>query len=340
MKNLKWFLVLFLVSAISWSCKEDDPKPKGEFSTGVWVINEGAFQKSDGTIGYFNSSTKEVKQDLFGLKNNSRALGDIVQSATVDGDHAYIVVNNDNKVEVVNSNTFEAEYTLNNLKLPRYFTTFNGKGYVTEWVSFTEPGRVSVVNLETKQVETTIAAGNGADNIIALNGKLYVSNNFSNTVSVIDPAQNREIKKIEVSNSPGKFVIDSDNKLWVICGGNNLALFKINPNDNSVENRIDLGMRSSRLAINRTKDQLYYVNGKNVYKMSTKTPVVPTSAFITVSTAVSIYGIDVDPGTDVIYIGDSKAFQVNGTVYRYDASGTAIDDFTSGKGPNGFVFRY
>lgn len=336
-----WALSLSLFLS---SCGGDDEKPAGEFSSGVFVVNEGSFGKSDGTVTHYNSSTGEVKQDIYGQKNNGLALGDIVQSLSFFDEEAYIVVNNDNKVEVAEDDTFEAEHTLRGVSLPRYFTTFNGKGYLTEWVNFTDKGRVAVVNLDTHTVETTIATDYGSENIIAASGKLFVSNNFTNTVSVINPSTNTVTTTLNVGSSPGEFVIDSENKLWVICGGdynmNNGALYRINAVTNTVEKSIPLVINTSgRLAINQAKNQVYYIKGKNVYKVGIQETTAPAAAFITVTAAVGAYGIGVDPATDIIYVADAKGFVANGSVFRYKNDGTFIDEFAAGKGPNGFVFR-
>jgi YVTN family beta-propeller protein len=339
----KFSFLLALLTALV-SCNKEDPKPKGEFSTGVLVINEGSFKKADGTIGFFDPTSSEIKQDIFGLKNNGKALGDIVQSMFIDGDVAYIPVNNSNTLEVVNSNTFVAEYTLTNVKLPRYFTVYKGKGYLTEWVSFTDPGRVSVINLTERKIETTITTDFGAENIIEAKGNLYVSNNFSNTISVINPVDNKVSTTIEVGSSPGEFVVDSDSKLWVICGGDysldNASLHRIDPTTNKVEKSVQLTVStSSHLVLNKAKDQLLFTSGKNVYRISTKNPEVPQTAFIFASDAIQVYGIGVDPQTDIIYVADAKGFQSNGTIFRYKSDGVAMDNFIAGKGPNGFIFR-
>lgn len=336
--------LLFIILTSLVSCNRDDPKPKGEFSTGVLVINEGSFNKADGAIGFFDPVSLEVKQDIFGMKNNGKALGDIVQSMFIDGDLAYIPVNNSNTLEVVNSNTFVSEYTLTDVKLPRYFTVYKGKGYLTEWVSFTDPGRVSVINLTERKVETTITTDFGAENIIEVKGNLYVSNNFSNTISVIDPVSNKVSTTIEVGSSPGEFVLDMDSKLWVICGGDysfdNASLHRIDPATNKVEKSLQLTVSTSNhLVLNKAKDQLLFTSGKNIYRINTKNPELPQATFIIASDAIQVYGIGVDPQTDIIYVADAKGFQSNGTIFRYKSDGSVMDSFTAGKGPNGFIFR-
>ncbi|HCZ34495.1 MAG TPA: hypothetical protein DHV26_01045 [Cytophagales bacterium] len=347
MKPFKdYFLSILVVTAMSISissCKEDNETPVGEFSTGVLVVNEGSFGASDGSITHYNPDTNEAVQDIFGQKNNDLALGDIVQSLTIAGDFAYAVVNNDNKVEVVKANTFESVNTISGVSLPRYFTTHNGKGYLTEWVNFTDPGRVAVINLNSNTVETTIGTDYGSENIVVANNKIFVSNNFTNSISVINPTTNTISTTIDVANSPGELLLDADNKLWVLCGGNygedNASLHRINTTTNEVDKVVELERSSSKVAINNARNQLLYVSGNNIYKISITDTVAPETAFITVTAAVGLYGIGIDPATDEIYLADAKGFVANGSVYRYSASGTLIDEFAAGKGPNGFVFR-
>src|SRR5688572_24191989 len=114
MKNLKrYMLVLLTVFSVTFSsCDDDDNNSSGKFEKGIFVVNEGNFLDADGTVSHINEDNGTVTQDLFGSVNNGLALGDVVQSMTIDEDLAYIVVNNSNKMEVVNSNTFKTEYTL------------------------------------------------------------------------------------------------------------------------------------------------------------------------------------------------------------------------------------
>jgi YVTN family beta-propeller protein len=337
------------------SCDDDDNQPAGEFNNGIFVTNEGNFQDADGSISFISPDDGSVKQDLFGSVNNGLALGDVVQSMTIDGDYSYVVVNNSNKIEVVNANTFEAIHTIDGLSLPRYFTTLDGKGYVTEWVSFSDPGRVTVVDLNNHTAGESITVGYGAEDILAYDGLLYVSNNFSNTVSVIDPVGEGVIKTIEVGNSPGTLLLDNDNKVWVICGGgydsefnplNDGKLVRIDPlksedaSAESVIRDIELGINlTAKAAINKAKDKLFYYSGKSVFAVSISATDAPSSPLVTETTATALYGIGIDPTNDYLYLADSKNFVGNGVVYRYDPSGQAVDTKVVGRGPNGFVFK-
>jgi YVTN family beta-propeller protein len=349
-------LIVFAIACFMLtSCDDEDNQPAGEFENGVFVINEGNFQDADGTISFINPDDGSVKEDLFGSVNNGLALGDVVQSMTIDGDHAYVVVNNSNKIEVVNSNTFVSEHTLQGLSLPRYFTTLDGKGYVTEWVNYTDPGRVTIIDLDNHTAGESITTGYGAENILAYDGLLYVSNNFSNTVSVIDPAEEKVIKTIEVGSAPGTLLVDSEEMIWVICGGgydndfnplNDGKLVRLDPAKSeeesavSVVNDIELDATlTAKAAINKAMDKIFYYNGNSVYSLSISANDAPTTPLLTEPNATGFYGIGIDPQSDLLYLADTKNFAGNGIVYRYTSSGVAVDNKVAGRGPNGFVFK-
>lgn len=352
MKFGTWLaLTLSLVFLISCS---DDEKQSLNIQNGVFVVNEGNFTKGNGTISFWDKGNSTTL-NLFGVANNKKALGDVVQSMSIHDGKAYIIVNNDNKLEIVNENTFQSVHTLKDLKMPRYFTTLDNVGYLTEWVSFDQRGRVSIIDLESHEITGTITTDYGAENIMAYNDLLYVSNSSSNTVSVIDPAQEEVIKTIEVGDSPGELLIDNDNKLWVVCGGgydetwsplNNGALVQIDPtksNDSeasSVLKTIELGMNiSAKAVIDVSNNNIYYYKTKSVYKINTTATEAPAEPLFTATDAVSLYGIGLDKEESVLYLADDKGFTGNGAALTYELDGTFITSFETGIGPNGFIFK-
>ncbi|MBX2967242.1 MAG: hypothetical protein KF845_13940 [Cyclobacteriaceae bacterium] len=352
MKRVHVLLSVFLLATAALfvsSCNSNTEEPRGEFSSGVFVVNEGNFGSANGTISYYNPVNNEVKQDIFGQANSGRALGDVVQSMTIEGDFAYVVVNNSNRVEVVNANTFKSVHTINDVKLPRYMVTHSGRGYVSEWVSFSESGGVSVINLADRSVQQHIITDFGAEGLIIQNNKLYVSNSFSNTVSVISLSSHEVIETIQVGQAPGQFVTDKDGKIWVLCGGsydmdyaplNDGAFYVINSGTDEVEKSIPLNANvSAKTAINKNKDIIYYFRGKSIYALPVTASAAPGEALITESDAVGFYSIGYDDEEELIYAGDSKGFTASGSVFRYHENGTSVNYFTSGIGPNEFIFK-
>jgi YVTN family beta-propeller protein len=342
------FVVALSLSVVS--CNDDDNRPSGQFSDGVFIVNEGNFGSANGSVTHY-SGANVATQDVFGLVNSGRALGDVVQSMTIDDNVGYIVVNNSKKVEVVTASTFESLYTIDNLALPRYLTVDDNIAYVTEWVSFTEDGRVSVVDLKTHTVVDKITTGAGAENILDHDGLLYVSNNFTNTVSVISKDDREVIKTITVAYSPGQLLPDNNGMIWVVCGGsygaNDGALVEIDPSkskkpaEESVVKTIELSMNIAfpKAAISPDKTALFYFSGKNVYRFNVTANSAPASPLIAAAAATSFYGIGIDRKTNVLYVADDKGFAGSGTVFRYDLTGGVLDNFTAGVGPSGFAFE-
>lgn len=347
--NIRTFAFI-LFSIVIVSCdNDDDDRPSGQFSQGIFVVNEGQFQKGDGSVTFFDRNGTAT-QDLFGLVNNGRALGDVVQSMTIADNRAYVVVNNSHRVEVVNANTFESLYTVNDVALPRFFTVHQGRGYVTEWVSFTDPGRVSVINLDTHQIVDRITTDFGAENILAHNGLLYVSNSFTTTVSVIDPSTNEVIKTIETGAGPGELLVDAGGRIWVVCagsfGGDDGALVQLDPSRStdpdaeSVLNTIAAGRGiANKAAISGDGNNIFYYSANTVYKMAATATVAPADPIITEPGANEFYAIGIDPGSGVLYMGDPEGFVSSGTVFRYDLSGNPVDQFTTGIAPTDFAFH-
>lgn len=345
-------VVLFQATFLLSSCSSDDEGPSGEFATGVFVVNEGNFQDSDGTISHYNENTNTATSAIFSTTNSGAILGDVVQSMTIDNNLAYIVVNNSNKVEVVNSNTFEREYTIDGLLLPRYFLAHNGKGYISEWVSFSDKGRVSVLDMATRTIETTIETDIGAEFILEVGGSIYVSNSFTTNISVIDPESNTVTATIDLDASVTQMVVDRNQKVWAISGGstdfnvsppvpnNDGKLVRIDPTTNTVEAEILLNTNATRrLVTNSDGSELLILIGNSVFNIPVDGASGTLTALVDEANAIGFYGIGVDPDTDIIYVGDARGFQGNGTVYRYAADGTFIDTFSAGRGPNGFVFN-
>ena len=344
--NRSFILGIYLSSSIFLSsCQDDDSgntvtTPKGAYESGVLVVNEGNFQKGNGEISFINKQNKTVVDAVF-LTENNRPLGDVVQSVTVNNDKAYVVVNNSNKIEIADANTFKSLGVINNLQLPRYMVVANNKGYVTEWVSFSGNGRVAVIDLATNAVTKTIAVGVLPEKLVTLNNKIYVVNSGENTVSVINPTSDAVEATVTVAASPNSLMIDANKKLWVLCGGAQNtpgSLVRVNPATNTIEATLAFTSSTSSptdLVANGAGNKMYYQYGGKVYQQDITATTLTATPFINRS----FYGIGVDPADNLIYGGDAGGFSAAGKVVRFNPSGAALDSFTVSIGPSEFVFK-
>lgn len=353
MKNLRLFnwLLLVVFASTLFACESDDSVPapvaKGKYSTGVFIVNEGNFGTDNSAISFYDRAIGTVQNNIFkGV--NDRPLGNTAQSMAIVDTLAYIVVNASNKLEVVSYATFTSKGGIDEgLANPRYFAALGDKGYITNWGDFGDVTPfIAVVDLHTLTIEDKISTGNGPEAIRAIGGKLFFTNNFGNTLGVLNPST-EEVVEVTLHDSPAAMVEDRNGKLWVICSGgydenyqsmNDGKIFRINPATHEIEKTFDLGLAASKMVINGNGDELFYISGNKAYRMGIDAETAPESAWV-VNESASFYSLGYDPAEDIIYAGDANAFQGGGTVYRYNLEGEILSDFEVGIGPNSFVFK-
>ena len=327
------------------SCEKDENNTGGGaylYGSNVFVTCEGPFVGGTGSVSAYNRDRDSVSNDLF-MAANGTPLGNIVQSMAINGSSAYIVVNNANKIKVVNKNTFVQTAEITGISQPRYMIVKNNKGYLTEWGTGST-GNVKVIDLNSNTITATIPVGEGPEWLLEHNGKIYVCNsgafNTATTVSVIDLATNAVTATVNVGTNPTGIVADKNGKLWVVCngtfGGNNGTIEKINTTTNLVETSIPLNADGyqTRLSINITKDKMYFNLGGVVKQLDVATE--------TVSTFISrnAYSLACDRYTNNIWLSDAGDFQSNGKIIRYNiTSAAAVDSFEVGVIPGNFCFE-
>jgi uncharacterized protein YebE (UPF0316 family) len=354
LKKTNYLFLLALTMLFASSCSDDNEKGDTLYSNGAFILNEGNYQRSNASVSFLNFNSDSVTNNIF-YKSNNRPLGDVLQSMVIYKEKAYLVLNNSNKIEVVNVDDFKQTGTLENLSQPRYLTFYNNKGYLTQWGTVTSiAGNVAVFDAPTLTIDTIIPLGNGPEGIVVLNNKIWIANGgglgIDSTITVIDPATNCIIKNIVVGYNPQNFTIDNENQLWVLCYGvsdwtnsNNdksSQLVRINPNDYSIVLRIEIGKNShpSILCSNKAKSILYYGGGFNlsgIWKMNVKATSVESKPFIDGL----FYGFSVNPENDEIYAFDAKDYATAGDLIRYSSSGSKIKSYTVGMIPKSAVFK-
>ncbi|AMR27572.1 hypothetical protein A0257_11005 [Hymenobacter psoromatis] len=354
---MKKTLLLTLLSAVVLaSCDpKHDPDPVVPATTGVYVLSEGQYGAGDGVVSAFDKSTKTLVVDAFGAANGGSKLGDVIQDMGVVGSSGYVCVNASNKVEVVSLPDFKSVATIRNIRQPRYFAATSAtRGYVTSWrgpYTNYQPGKVMVLNLTTNTVIDSITVGRNPEQLIALNGLLYVPNSYDNTVSVIDATTNKVTSTVTVSDGPRNVMADQAGNIWALCSGftvyNSVPPYNIISSTPAALVRFAtaspttqlklafVGGSPTQLRISPDKTQLYYGFNGAEYQMSTTATTLPATPFI----RRNFNGFGIDPRDNTLYAAVSTGYTTNGRFLRYPAAGgAAIDSFTVKVGPNGFVF--
>ncbi|MBN9286004.1 MULTISPECIES: DUF5074 domain-containing protein [Flavobacterium] len=353
-------LGLSLLSAVFFaSCTDEEiiykenpaPVSKGAYENGILVMNEGNFGQPNAEVSFISAQYPTLFQNnIFNVVNPTKVLGNTGQSIGFNGDNAYIVLNGDNKIEVVNRYTFVSVATIQTgLQNPRYISFANGKGYVTNWgdAGVATDDYVAVLNLTTNQITGNIAVVEGPEQIITYNNNLYVAHKggygFNDKISVINSTSNTVQTTITVGDVPSVIEVSQDN-LYVLCSGKPSwagaetggKLVKVNLANNTVAQTLDFGATEHPGFMDIENGTIYYMKGKGVYQKDVATATLPTTPTFT-STATTVYGFAAH--NNKIYVGDALNYVDNGKVFVTTMTGAALNTYTVGVMPNGFYFN-
>lgn len=355
MKINKLLLAAFAGSLFFVSCSSDDDsssdEPKGNYDNGVLILNEGGFQQGNSTISFL-SKDDVLQNNIFSIVNNAD-LGDTGQDIGLNGEYAYIVVNNSHKIEVANRYTMEKLTTITSgLDNPRYIAFENNRGYVTNWGDpfNTQDDFVAVIDLSTNTVTATIPVAEGPERIIEENGKLYVAHKggygYGNTISVINAANNTLAATLTVGDVPDA-IEEENGKLYVMSEGKSVfsgdetggRLTVINLSDNSVAATYNFAETSHPANMVIEDEKLYYTIDSDIYVMNLTDSTLPDAPLFSIGDqgVYGIYAFEVED--DRIYIGDAVDYSSNGKVYIYSLTGTLQNTYTVGVTPTGFYFN-
>ena len=304
-------------------------------------------------MSFLNFATDAVTNDIF-ASANSRTVGDVLQSACINGDNIYLVANNSNKVEVARKADMVSVGVIESLDGPRNMVVVNGKGYITQWGA---GGNVKVINLTTNQVSKTIKVGTGCEGLINVNGKIWVANGgglgVDSTISIIDPATDAVVKTIRVAKNPQKITIDKSGNVWALCTGaitynpdysiasqTASRLYKLSSTteDTICSYFISSTYHPTKMDINKTKEIIYYGGSYadgNIYMLNVNDPAISSTPFI----AGNFYGFNASPSTGEFYTLEAPTFTAAGILHKYTSAGVHIKQYTVGIGPNTILFQ-
>lgn len=319
------------------------------FNDGIFVLNEGGAGSNNASVSFIVPETTTISNDIFGAVNPTEdPLGDTAQSMNFEGDYIYIVLNISNTIKVIKKNTFEYVTTISaGLENPRYMAFANGKGYITNWGSGTDPNDdyVAILDLQTNTITGTISLPEGVERIINPNGKLYVAHQggygFGNTISVIDPATDAVETTITVGDVPNRMIV-RDGFLYVMCGGKPFwaavptdgSLVKVDLSDNSVISTDTFtDLNTANLQMDET--DLYFTADAEVYKAPIAAP-LDYEEIITLEPqgTYGIYGMDLIDNQ--LFVADAADYVSPGTAFVFTTSGTLLNGYTVGVIPNSF----
>ncbi|MGM0634812.1 MAG: YncE family protein [Bacteroidota bacterium] len=351
--NLNLFYTLTLLSFLLFSCSSDDDFSGDEngnddnddtiempYENGFFVLNEGGV----GSLTFISNDFSTQENTIFSNHNEGEDLGVYVQSMFFDDDKAFIISNGSNMITVVNRYTMEFIGRVEtDLDVPRYGVAVDGKAYVTNQGDFTtdQDDYLSVIDIETLEVENTITIGGTGEFIQAYNNQLYLLNatyGQGNSLSVFDMETQSITTSLEIGEGLNSMAIYND--LMFVLGSD--FIYELNLNSLEIQEQVALpeSLAGSTENLRIYNDKMYFSETVNVYEENISSTEISDEPIYTYEEGLgfgTFYGFEVHQNQ--IYIADPKDFDSSGAVQVLTTEGELLQEFEVDLGPNGFYFN-
>jgi DNA-binding beta-propeller fold protein YncE len=332
-KNSKLIvLVSLLFSILSCDKTPSNPPlskvPSDTTAHGMFICNEGNFQWGNASLSFYNTSNFTLQEDIF-KSSNQKGLGDVLQSMSIVGEDAYLVVNNSQKIEIINAKTFKSTATISGFNSPRYLLSIgSGKAYVSDLYE----KAIWIVNLQTKQIIGKVVIPSWTEEMVYRNNKVYVCGRTSNYVYVIKTMNDQLIDSINIGYGAQNMVLDQTEKIWVLTVGKDAIaaqLHCIGTSGNLINSfNFSKGSTPNKLICNPNKTKIYWIN-KDIYSMNIDANQLPTTPIISAD-GKNFYAIGYNPNQNEIMASDAKDYVQKSEIYRYDTVGNLKGNFKAG----------
>lgn len=373
MKKYLLSIAVLMAGAISFtSCSDDDDNNSVicpvSVTDGIYVVNAGnASSVIDGSLSTLSyNGSLSVQNGAFKAKNG-RSLGGTPNDALVLGNKLYIVVTDENAIEVVDKKTLTSVAQIKTTTLldatkgaqPRHLATDGENVYVS-----TYGGYVAQIDTTTFTAKKTFQVGSYPEGMAYDNGWLYVAN------SGYGVAANASISKVDVAAGVVTNITDSlitnpqsftiiDGSVYFLDYGQYLSVapwtqygagVRSLSSDGKVKRVFDATLMAGLDAYGSDADAIYFINSPYttagtapVYgKYNVQTQQVDTLKKVSV---VSPSALAVDPSTGMLFIGSLRMgeygypdYNGNGYIGLFSAEGDSLGEANVGVDPIAVVF--
>ncbi|MGI9525606.1 MAG: YncE family protein [Weeksellaceae bacterium] len=355
---VSFFVLLNFTACVSSDNDIDKPdvKPIDPYhKVGVLISNEGNFMSANASIDFLHTDG-ELETNVFKNANPDILLGDVLQGTFVDEDYTYLVMNNSNKVEVVDRNTFKIVATITeNLKLPRYLTVTDDYIFVTNNHSTyagESGGYITIYNKKTFDYFETIELPQQVEKIFSNDQYVYVQQSYfsdGNKITKIDAKTLQVLEDIEldqnfrdISWGTGNFMYavsnsETDCNEFYSCEDEDLTItiYQIDKNTGKVLKNWNFDQYVINID-HYYDEKVYFTTTNAVYYIDTRTQgSLPKLLIETEKNEWSnFYGFSVLK--DKIYLSNVNGFIAASDVYIYNDQGSLLSTFKAGRGVNDF----
>lgn len=357
MKRLLYALGWLLLATMLCQCSDDNnntpPIDPVETPQGLFVINAGNYNTSNASLTFYDPVGNGYDNEVF-AKQNGYKLGDTAQSMSIHNGLGWVVVNNSHILYAIDLKTLKEKGRITGINSPRYICFLsNEKAYVSamygDKLTIINPKTYAIIGSITVPKNTAIGNTGSTEEMVLIGKYLYVTCwSYEKNIVKIDTTTDEVVGVLEVGIQPSSLVADRNGKLWTICDGGYEGspvgyaaptLCRINPETMSVEAcyAFTKGDYLSKVRINGTGDQLYWLNNGLPYRMDISATELPST--VAFETEGYLYALTIDPENNDIYVADAIDYQQAGIIYRYSATGKPLVSFYAGVIPTEFCWN-
>ena len=350
-----------LISLLLVSCISDPSvqsiEPVASAANGVIVMNEGLWRQDNATLTLYDTESKVATAAWFARQNPGMHLGDIGNQITIWKGRAWALISGSATVEVLN---LPDGISAGRVRFPEgtFPTSIVIRDDSTGWVSNLEDDSVTEFNPSTMQAGRRIPVGPAPEGMTLAVDRLFVANSGlgalridepgAGTLSVIDPDNGSELKKIPVGgNLRIVHYMPANGMLYVFVGAplpdtSGSGLVEVDPVSHEVLRRWSIS-GAWEAGFDNVTQQAYIIAQGGVFRIDlAQTNAVPvrflSDPLDTLDEEVP-HSIAISPYSGEILIGVVRGyFSAPGRVDRYDRTGRLLGSFDAGLNPTAFGF--
>lgn len=344
-KALQSVLLMAVLLSSFWGCNsgENPDLENLPYDQGYVIGNEGAFGSSNASLGFRSLTGGIYQADLVGDVNQGLITGDVLQSLFGSDSLLFAVLNNSNRILLLDRYRMKYKGEISNLALPRYLVQGQQALYLSEWVNFSGKGRVQKINSETAQLEGSVEVGALPEHLLAYQGKIYVPNSYENTVSVLTEVPFSKASDIVVGDYP-QACLALEGSVWVLNGGKpewtgSFSYGSWMKLDSQGQVVTEVSLNQSQINPNRAVASAdgryaYFLFGGDVWFLDAQLETVG----VLISGA-NGYGLGVDSQNGDILVGEAGDFSSASDVAIYNTQGVLQKRFKAGIAPSSFIIN-
>lgn len=307
-----------------------------QYDNGVLIANEGNFGSPNADVSYIDHDTNALTNNIYQAVNNE-PLGDVLQHIRIHEDKAYLVLNNSNKIVIVDRASFEKIGVITEeISLPRYMGVANNKIFVSN----SQGGYVSIYNLEDRSYITKVEQLGTINNVdIAGNYVFIQQGNWGsgNSVAAIDATTNTLNSILEVEEGINGIITNGNYLYTLSSSANGTFINKIDATDLSTVATLSAEDITGAGKLVYADGKIYFT-GNNTDVFSVEDNLMTEPSLVTSvpeNSWSTLYGFGVVE--NYILTSDSNGFTQASIIRAYNKeTGSLVATFSAGIGSNGF----